>query len=245
MPDGLSVCQLRMDKPGRRYKKTQRKSRMFEGLRTWNPWFGCNYHCYRDGCWPKKILAHRLGRGLKCDRCYNFTPHYHQNRLAHIPKDPRIFVVAHGDFFAPWVPHWVIEEVLEVCRETPKEMWFFETKNPVRYLNFLKLFPENTMLSTTIETNRNFTTDVRGHTPLPIDRFRAIIKVGLPVHISIEPILDFDLKELLRWMKVIAPVKVSVGYDSLNNMLPGPGYGKTVRLIEELEKFTEVERKQI
>ena len=218
---------------------------MFEGLRTWNPWFGCNYGCYRKGCWACKLMAHRFGRRFKCDRCYDFTPHYHPERLTRIPKDPRIFVVGHGDFFAPWVPTDVIKEVLAACRGTPKETWFFETKNPVRYREFLKLFPENTMLSTTIETNRFFGAIVRGQTPPTIDRFRAIMSFTLPVHISIEPILDFDLKEFVEWIKDIAPVKVSVGYDSLRNNLPGPPIEKTLQLIEALEGFTEVERKQL
>ena len=224
-----------------------KKSRMFEGLRTWNPQFGCNFHCYRDGCWAKKKLAHRLGTMLNCQLCYDFKPHFHRERLWRIPSNPKIFVVAHGDLFGNWVPANVIEDILRVCRAKPKEMWFFETKNPERYLDFIDLFPENTMLSTTIETNRVYPPEIRGRTPEPFERVKAIAKASVlyPVHIAIEPILDFDLDILLKWMKVIRPKKVSVGYDSLKNCLPEPSIGKTLQLINALTKFTDVERKDL
>ena len=67
--------------------------------------------------------------------------------------------------------------------------------------------------------------------------------LGFPIHISIEPILDFDLPVLVHWMRQLKPFRVSVGYDSLNNSLPEPFPGKTLKLISELEKFTDVERK--
>lgn len=222
---------------------------MFEGLTTWNPWFGCKYHCYKDGCWAKVRLAHRLGKMLKCQDCYDFKPHFHPERLARIPSAPKIFVVAHGDFFAPWVPSGVIYMVLEACRSKPKKLWFFESKNPRRYLEFLQFFPENTMLSTTIETNRVYPPKIRGRTPTPDQRFDKMLEVkeqsNFPIHVSNEPILDFDMDVLLGWMKTLEPAKVSVGYDSLKNNLPEPLVGKTFQYITELLKFTDVETKDL
>lgn len=224
---------------------------MFESegqpLKTWNPYFGCKHHCYNNGCWAYKKMAHRLGKMLKCQDCYDFKPHFHPERLARIPRAPKIFVVAHGDLFAPWVPSGVIHMILETCRSKPKQLWFFETKNPRRYIEFLEFFPENTMLSTTIETNRCYPPKIRGRTPEPIERFKNIAKVSLlyPVHISNEPIMDFDHDVLLRWMKIIKPKKVSVGYDSLRNCLPEPLIGKTIQYITALKQFTEVEIKDL
>ena len=226
-----------------------RKSRMFEGLRTWNPYFGCYHNCYSGGCWAKRRLAHRIGRAINCKMCYEFTPHLHPKRLKRVPRDPRIFVVAHGDLFGWWVPKDVIERILEVCRSVDKEIWFFETKNPRRYFDFIDKFPENTVLSTTIETNREYPFRVRGYTPPPVERFHFIHEVRVhsdfPVHVSIEPIMDFDLDIMVRWIRLIKPFKVSVGYDSLHNGLPEPPLEKTLALIKELEKFTVVERKQM
>jgi hypothetical protein len=220
---------------------------MFEGLKTWNPWFGCDHHCYSDGCWAYKRLAHRLGTLLNCKECYDFKPHYHADRLHQIPRDPRIFVVGHGDLFGDWVPQMIIRWILDECNRVPKVEWFFESKNPNRFNFYLDSFPKNTVLSATIETNRTYPVEIRGYTPTPLERFKAMLNIiqnsNIPVHFSIEPILDFDLQVMLDWMKALGPVKVAVGYDSLHNGLPEPSKEKTLELIAELERFTSVERK--
>lgn len=225
----------------------KRKSRMFTGLRTWNPYFGCRHGCYRNGCWAKERLAHRIGMGINCVRCYSFDPHFHPERLKRIPPDPRIFVAAHADLFGAWVDSRIILQILGVCSNTPKETWFFETKNPSRYLEFKDFFPVNTVLSTTIETNRMYETSIRGITPIPAERFNAIkqLENRFPIHISIEPIMDFDLEVMAGWMERLQPKWISIGRDSLNNKLPEPSKEKTFKLIQEIEKFTKVERKQL
>lgn len=184
--------------------------------------------------------------------CYDFEPHFHPERLSKVPRSPsypQIFVVAHGDLFGSWVEERIIYKILAVCSATPKRMWFFETKNPARYLYFKDFFPQNTVLSTTIETNRVYPVQIRGSAPTPVERFAAMQQVkevtGLPIHISIEPILDFDLTELIGWMQILQPSKVAVGYDSLNNRLPEPPRWKAMKLIWALERFTDVERKQL
>jgi len=129
-------------------------------------------------------------------------------------------------------------------------MWFFETKNPVRYIEFRNDFPKNTVLSATIETNRMYSEEIRGWTPIPQHRMEALLvlrrqRPELPIHVAIEPVMDFDLEVMLRWMKMLEPTKVAVGYDSLNNGLPEPTKGKTLELIRNLEMFTDVERKDL
>ena len=226
----------------------ERKSKMFsfggKPLRTYNPVFGCEHHCYRDGCWAKVKIASRVGAGIGCDLCAQFKYHTHLDRK--VSNDPRIFVVAHGDLFGSWVPPEIISRVLKICRENPREMYFFETKNPRRYEEFIEQFPANTVLSCTIETNRIYNVEIRGRGPPPDSRYWAMLELrsfGFPIHISIEPILDFDLQVLVHWMQELKPFRVSIGYDSLKNSLPEPFPGKTLKLIKELEKFTDVERK--
>lgn len=106
-----------------------------------------------------------------------------------------------------------------------------------------------TVLSTTIETNRVYDYIIRGYTPFPTERYEAMQSIAkytkFPIHISIEPIMEFDLDVFVSWMKNLRPVKVAIGYDSLNNKLPEPPKWKTLKLIKELEKFTAVERKQL
>ena len=62
--------------------------------------------------------------------------------------------------------------------------------------------------------------------------------------VSIEPIMDFDLDVMVRWIKDIHPKFVSIGADSKGHNLPEPPAWKVERLIEELKKFTEVKVKE-
>ena len=63
--------------------------------------------------------------------------------------------------------------------------------------------------------------------------------------LSIEPALNFDLEIMIEWVKQIRPKMVAVGYDNYSNNLVEPSKEKTLKLIEELEKFTEVQLKTI
>jgi hypothetical protein len=67
-------------------------------------------------------------------------------------------------------------------------------------------------------------------------------------YVTIEPIMEFDLDAMVEWIKEINPEFVYVGYnnlDSKNFHLPEPPLEKTMKLIAELEKITEVRLKTI
>ena len=64
-------------------------------------------------------------------------------------------------------------------------------------------------------------------------------------HVSIEPIMDFDLYELFGWVHSIEPMIVSIGYDNYNANLSEPSIEKTIELIKMLEHFVRVEKKTI
>ena len=63
-------------------------------------------------------------------------------------------------------------------------------------------------------------------------------------YITIEPILDFSF-EFVKRVRELNPEFVYIGYDNHNCRLPEPPLEKTLKLIEELEKFTEVRLKTI
>ena len=73
------------------------------------------------------------------------------------------------------------------------------------------------------------------------------IKENYKTHISIEPILDFDLDHFVEWILDFNPsFGVSVGYDNYGCRLPEPPLAKTLQLIEQLEKHgIKVERKTL
>jgi len=61
--------------------------------------------------------------------------------------------------------------------------------------------------------------------------------------VTIEPIMDFDLIELVTIIKNIKPEWVNIGADSKGHNLPEPSKEKINALIEELKKITEVKIK--
>ncbi|GAI06806.1 unnamed protein product [marine sediment metagenome] len=62
--------------------------------------------------------------------------------------------------------------------------------------------------------------------------------------VTIEPILQFT-SILAVWIEQINPEFVYVGYDNHNCRLPEPSLAETMKLIEQLEVFTEVRTKTI
>jgi len=182
-----------------------------------------------------------------------FYPHVHPERLKplRVRKPATIFVVSMGDLFCDAVPDVVIRLVLEAMAESKGPItWFLETKNPARYRHFLNLIPPNTILSTTIEGTDDFDWDGKtrlSRAPLPRERYLAFANLDWPrKHVSIEPILGFELDDFVSWIKDIGPERVSIGYDNWGLKLPEPTLEHTLRLIHAIRKLgIEVEIKTL
>ena len=117
--------------------------------------------------------------------------------------------------------------------------YLFQSKNPERFHNNF-CFPMNTILGTTIETNRPY---IVSRAPGTMQRMEAMWRLDLPRTVTIEPIMDFDLDVIVDWIREIKPEFVSIGADSGNNHLPEPSGEKVDALIEALKEFTEVKIK--
>lgn len=152
-----------------------------------------------------------------------------------------IFIEHMNDMFADEIsPHW-IHQILCHCNKYPDNSYVFQTKNPGRASLHLGLFPDKFMLGTTIETNREYRDS---KAPSPEDRYLCMqLFKGHKTFITIEPIMDFDLDILIKWLKDIKPDFVNVGADSKECNLPEPSPEKVKKLIDELQKFTEVRNK--
>lgn len=151
-------------------------------------------------------------------------------------KDNAIFIEHCSDLFAANVPDKFIIKILAHCREYQSNTYIFQTKNPSRYCDFLDEFPKNTMIGTTIETNR----DIIGVSRAPHvrERYYAIKELTfMSKFITIEPILDFDVEELSRWIKEINPCFVNIGADSKGHHLIEPTMEKIHALIEKLQEY--------
>lgn len=225
------------------------RSRMFHlwgdrPIRRWNPVVGCGHHCYGDRCWAALTAGGRLRNNWRYADGFD-RPKLVEGELGRRfgPGDI-VFVVAMGDLFGRWVPRGWILRVIEAMERSPQALFFLETKNPIRYFEFMNELPDNVIFSATIETNRDYGLS---KAPPPYSRYLAMLGISghFRKHVSIEPIMDFDPEEMVYWMANIRPQAVSVGYDNYRCGLPEPPLGKTTELIAELERFTFVERKTL
>jgi DNA repair photolyase len=159
-------------------------------------------------------------------------------------KDNFIFVGSSCDMFAEAIPDYWIKETLEYLKKFDNR-YLFQSKNPTRFWNWYSKFPLKRVLGTTIETNRRYSQ--MGNTPSPKDRAAALrhLSVNLveKTMVTIEPVMDFDLVELVALITQIEPEWVNVGADSKGHNLPEPTYHKIDKLIKELELVTEVKIK--
>ena len=84
-----------------------------------------------------------------------------------------------------------------------------------------------------------------GNAPVPMMRvveMNSFIKN--PTFVTIEPIMDFDLEILVKYIKLCHPNQVNIGADSGNNHLPEPSKEKILELISALKEFTNIDQKR-
>lgn len=156
-----------------------------------------------------------------------------------------IFVGSSCDMFAETIPKEWILKVLDYCNKFPENTYLFQTKNPKRYFEFINEFPPNCLFGTTIETNRQEELDKISKAPKVTERQYWIGEINFgKVFLTLEPIMDFDLEVLVNWLKDIDPHFVNIGADSKGHNLPEPSKEKILKLVEELNKFTEIKKKE-
>jgi len=214
---------------------------MYPWAYTWNPIAGeCLHRC--GFCYVPNKVAPWLQR-MGNDKYYGMARIIESEFKVPlvVPEDYIIFVESCGDLMGSWIPDLWIFRVLERIREFPQTTFLLQSKNPARFCEFE--IPDNCILGTTIETNRDY-----GLTkaPQPKQRFLAMKKMPITqeIMVSLEPIMEFDLVTLLAWMGVLRPKFVSVGADSGHNNLDEPSAFKLKQLLWQLELVTEVRRKK-
>jgi len=206
--------------------KVKEGSQMYQGLvtHTWNPIRGlCPHSC--SYCSIKRIY-HRFNK----PQSETFLDE--KEFKTNLGSGNFIFVGSANDLFADTIQFKWIEAILEYCEKFDNR-YLFQTKNP---LNMPKIMPEKAMIATTIETNRWYYE--MGKSPHPLKRTIANVDM-----VTIEPIMDFDIYELVEMIYHCSPNRVNIGADSGHNHLPEPPKEKIFELIAELEKFTTVYQK--
>jgi hypothetical protein len=165
----------------------------------------------------------------------------HNERLIKIPKANLVFACANGDIsFANPIEK---AKILRAMQLKPKQTFLLQTKDPSCLRDWR--IPSNTIIGVTLETNRD--TKKISKAPNPYYRYLWIKRLHCRKAVTIEPILDFDLKDFRNWIWYINPEIVWVGYanHSKNLFLDEPSLNKTKQLITALNYFTDVRIKTL
>ena len=209
---------------------------MYHEAKTWNPFKGCDFAC--SYCVPSFQRQSKRQKSL-CEDCYKYAPHCHEGRLKTIPGAKIIFVCGNADIsFCPLnLSRKIIRRISEHNKRATYKTYYFQSKQPVYFEPLLMEFPENVILLTTLETNRDDGYDVVSKAPLPSERYKQFKALVYPRKVvTIEPVLDFDLELFDTWIKNIAPEYVWFGFNSKPKSvsLPEPTTLKAQELVDSL-----------
>jgi len=108
-----------------------------------------------------------------------------------------IFVCAQNDLFARAVPEKFITRIFDHCKKYPNNKYYFQSKNPIRMVKYVFDFPPETVILTTIETNREI---YIGHYSGGLRAKNRAIAMAFfhNAIITIEPIMQFDLNQFVK-----------------------------------------------
>lgn len=220
----------------------EREGNMYDFVsHTWNPVKGmCKHNCYYYYMkkWNKEEKVLYIDdTEFKTDMGY----------------DNYIFVGSGTDLFASNIPEEWINKTLYHCYDANNTLfgetnkYLFQSKNPEGILNYINhpVF-KNSVACTTIETD-SFYKEVMGYAPQIEDRVLAmeeINKFGIETFVTIEPIMKFNHDKLVEYIRRCKPSQVNIGANSNEEtVLPEPKKDEVMRLINELNTFTNVVRK--
>jgi hypothetical protein len=218
-------------------KKTKNtKPQKPKDTKSWNPFVGCKFDCVYCKYSYKKLLQWN-GRVFHCPRCVAYKPHTHPERLNRLPSNRVIFVVSNGDisFSNPRFANRIVNVMRKDKRKD--RIFLMQSKNPACFPNILQKLPENTVLMTTIETNRASVYSEVSKAPLPSQRFQDFLQLDWPRKAMVmEPILKFDLNVIKRWAKRLKPEAIFIGFESKRKCgdLVEPSRSQVRRLHKEL-----------
>ena len=162
-------------------------------------------------------------------------------------QDNFIFVGSSTDDFAANIPGKWIVRMLDWC-DNFDNRYLFQSKNPGRILEFVghPVF-RKAVVCTTIETNRHYPDIMRNSPPTPAraEAMSKIAALGIPTFVTCEPLIDFDLPELVEMLRQCNPQQVNIGRNSRREVqLPEPDALQVWELIDEVKKFSKVEVKK-
>ena len=154
-----------------------------------------------------------------------------------------IFVGSGTDAWAFDIPSDWITRFLDYCNLFDNN-YLFQSKAPSRFWEFIgHPVMRKSVLCTTIETNI-FYPDIVRNAPNTRKRAKAMQKLanlGMRTYVTCEPLIKFDLPEMVELVRMCSPVQVNIGRNSRQDItLPEPTRNEVQALVTELQKFTRV-----
>ena len=219
----------------------KQKGNMYEFItHTWNPIKGkCSHDC--SYCYMKQMVPH------------NNPPRIAEHEfLTDLGNGNFIFIGSSTDMFAEDIPSQWITRVLDYCKLQHdvgnKNAFLLQSKNPQRFLEFVDHpIAKRCVFGTTIESNR-FYPEIMCKAPQIEERVEAMEKManlGFTTMVTAEPLLCFDLEQMLEYIKRCNPKKVNIGRNSCRNIeLPEPSKEEVKLLIEGLKGISKIEIKK-
>ena len=213
-------------------------SRMYKGVKTWNPSMGCPFDC--SYCKPS-FQQQAKRQKQNCTDCYNYVPHEHPERLNRIPSAETIFVCGNSDISLTNKSYTmkIIESICAHNERRPDKIYYFQSKQPGYFESFIDQFPDNVILLTTLETNRDEGYRKVSKAPLPSERYQQFLNLDYPRKVvTIEPVMDFDPDIFAGWIIDLNPEYVWLGFNSRPKQiaLPEPDKEKMRWFINYLQK---------
>lgn len=159
-----------------------------------------------------------------------------------------IFVGSSTDEWVANISSEWIEQVLDYC-DSFNNRYLFQPKNSTHFLQYLDHpIMRKSVLCTTIETNR-FYPNIMQNVPVSQERaaaMREVANYGIPIYVTCEPLMNFDLGELVEMTRMCSPQQVNIGRNSQYDIaLLEPTADEVKMLKAELEKFTKVDKANV
>ena len=209
---------------------------------TWNPIVGKCYHNCKY-CYVKKY-------GNEVSEEMRLKKEYLEDDFG---SGNFIFVGSGIDLFAENIDDGWIRRVLDKCDRDNHDLFgtmnkfLFQSKNPKRILQYIEhpVFKDSAVC-TTIETNRYYPS-IMNNSPVVNERAIAMNEIaskGIETYLTIEPIMAFDIDELIRLIRLCKPVQVNIGANTNSSVpIPEPSSEDIDALINLIEDECKVEIK--
>ena len=182
-------------------------------------------------------MSLNLNSNCRSSDCYVYTPHTHPKRLDVIPSARIIFVCGNSDisFCPPDYVRKIIDSIKRENKKNPEKIYYFQSKNPKYFEQFLSEFPESVYLLTTLETNRDEGYENVSKAPAPSIRYRRFRDLSYPRKIlTCEPLMQFDEDVFRGWLMLINPKYIYIGFNSKQKSEIDPDPEKVKNLIADL-----------